>query len=74
VRVNPDSVFNNRSFVLFWLSRVCVSIAVQMQAVLYAISPTTLLVVFAGLKVFPECRHQKRRRHLEILAAARIRP
>jgi hypothetical protein len=74
VRVNPDSVFNNRSFVLFWLSRVCASIAVQMQAVLHAISPTTLLVVLAGLKVFPECRHQKRRRHLEILAAARIRP
>jgi MFS family permease len=32
VRVNPDSVFNNRSFVLFWLSRVCASIGVQMQA------------------------------------------
>src|SRR5712672_2313400 len=31
-RVDPDSIFNNRSFVLFWLSRVCASIAVQMQA------------------------------------------
>jgi MFS family permease len=31
-RPNPDSIFNNRSFVLFWLSRVCASIAVQMQS------------------------------------------
>src|SRR5258708_40133882 len=28
----PESVFHNRSFVLFWLSRVCASIAVQMQS------------------------------------------
>jgi hypothetical protein len=28
----PGSVFGNRSFVLFWLSRVCSSLAVQMQA------------------------------------------
>src|SRR5258708_33475361 len=28
----PESVFHNRSFVLFWLSRVGASIAVQMQA------------------------------------------
>jgi MFS family permease len=27
-----DSVFHNRSFVLFWVSRVCASIAVQMQS------------------------------------------
>src|SRR5712671_1475243 len=31
-RVDPSSVFNNRSFVFFWVSRVCASIAVQMQA------------------------------------------
>jgi MFS family permease len=29
---NPSSIFRNRSFVLFWLSRVCASIAVQMQS------------------------------------------
>src|SRR5258707_13784646 len=28
----PESVFHNRSFVLFWLSRVCASLAVQMQS------------------------------------------
>jgi MFS family permease len=28
----PPSIFQNRSFVLFWLSRVCASIAVQMQS------------------------------------------
>ena len=28
----PDAIFQNRSFVLFWLSRVCASIAVQMQS------------------------------------------
>lgn len=27
-----DSVFRNRAFVLFWLSRICVSLAVQMQS------------------------------------------
>jgi MFS family permease len=31
-RTNPDSIFHNRSFALFWLSRVCASIAVQMQS------------------------------------------
>jgi MFS family permease len=29
---DANSIFNNRSFVLFWLSRVCASVAVQMQA------------------------------------------
>jgi MFS family permease len=29
---DPPSIFQNRSFVLFWVSRVCASIAVQMQA------------------------------------------
>src|SRR5260370_42535431 len=28
----PMSVFHHRSFVLFWLSRVCASLAAQMQA------------------------------------------
>jgi MFS family permease len=28
----PISVFHNRSFVLFWLSRICASIALQMQS------------------------------------------
>ena len=28
----PPSIFQHRSFVLFWLSRVCASLAVQMQA------------------------------------------
>src|SRR5882757_6083086 len=31
-RVDPSSVFNNRSFVFFWVSRVCASVAVQMQS------------------------------------------
>ena len=31
-RRNPTSIFRNRSFVLFWSSRVCASIAVQMQS------------------------------------------
>jgi MFS family permease len=30
--VDPPSIFDHRSFVLFWLSRVCASVAVQMQA------------------------------------------
>jgi MFS family permease len=29
---DPNSVFHNRSFVLFWLSRICASIALQMQS------------------------------------------
>src|ERR1700722_1467067 len=32
LKVKPDSVFSNRSFVLFWLSRICASMAVQMQS------------------------------------------
>jgi MFS family permease len=31
-RPAPTSIFRNRSFVLFWSSRVCASIAVQMQS------------------------------------------
>lgn len=30
--VNPNSVFRNRSFVLFWLSRICASMALQIQS------------------------------------------
>jgi hypothetical protein len=46
----PDSIFHHRSFVVFCLSQVCASVAVQMQSLAVGWQTDNL----TGFKVFPQ--------------------